>query len=573
MCPSNNLYFSIGKFLIAPDIIFKKVGNGVFRIILLVGILVLSTTSSIFAETWIGTGTAGSSGTSDWFTGTNWDSGDVPVASDDVVVTLNTTTGDENIFAMEIGNGAVGKNVVFGGLNNHASAGNPFNGFMRVRFTGNATFETLMIDHLNSGSSKESVMDLGGNTITLTGGSSGTPTYDVTGNAAAASASVINGTIRFTGSEVHIRSTAGHDNVTYRLEGENAVVDFGNTDLQIGNSLEVRSDQTFQNTGVINFGYSSTGTMGIYSIDGGALDNFSGITLNVVQSTSRVIELAEGTYGALQVNSSRSGSNNWDVVLKGDFRLDSKVEVTGTDYTLILNRGGVSVSSDASIVTDGYNITAQTGGEGAFMLSSLDSAAPNENFLDMSSGTGGNSTVTVLGDFIVGENGYVIAGLGADAELIVGGDFMSNSVKNSKFDGTGLTLTLAGVGTAGAPQFLEVFGADFGAGAENGEDNFFINQLVIGQEGTPTYVSLTDAFSFNGSGDDALYVGNLEVHEGSVLDLQGLKLYVDGTLLLGGETGYGLGTIVGVPIPEPSSLLLFVLGGFGMTAFRRRRAA
>jgi hypothetical protein len=73
---------------------------------------------------------------------------------------------------------------------------------------------------------------------------------------------------------------------------------------------------------------------------------------------------------------------------------------------------------------------------------------------------------------------------------------------------------------------------DFGLDASAFYDNFSIAALVIGGD-RPAAVRLTDEFDNGNRGivdQEALYVHDIVIGPGSVLDLNGIALYYDGTL-------------------------------------------
>jgi len=114
------------------------------------------------------------------------------------------------------------------------------------------------------------------------------------------------------------------------------------------------------------------------------------------------------------------------------------------------------------------------------------------------------------------------------------------------FDGTGAML-------GGS---VEVAGKDLGPVAAGFVGNFVLGSLVIGGD-APRSIWLEDIIdNGNRSSAEALYVHNLTVGPGSKLDLAGLHLYYDGTLV-------NNGTIIGgtpLFVPEPATLGILLLG-------------
>jgi len=115
---------------------------------------------------------------------------------------------------------------------------------------------------------------------------------------------------------------------------------------------------------------------------------------------------------------------------------------------------------------------------------------------------------------------------------------------------------------------LEVAGADRGPTLAGFEDNFALGGLVLGY-GNPARVALLDRVdNGNRSSAEALYVHNLTIGAGSRLDLGGLNLYYDGTLL-------NQGTIIGGSpqfVPEPATVGILVAGLAGLLIRTGRKA-
>ncbi len=134
----------------------------------------------------------------------------------------------------------------------------------------------------------------------------------------------------------------------------------------------------------------------------------------------------------------------------------------------------------------------------------------------------------------------------------VGEHLLGDSRNADLFDPNGIVV-LDGNGTADSPQFLEVMGRDFGEALDGFSRNFVYGTLAL-DEGT--YVQLVD-LSDNSPGNDpeALYVDSIIVPEGTTLDLDGLNVYVRGTVIEGTVLG---GAIIQIsdsgPIPFDTSV-------------------
>lgn len=276
------------------------------------------------------------------------------------------------------------------------------------------------------------------------------------------------------------------------------------------------------------------------------------------------------------------GDNGFDpqLTLAGDVALDSDVTVFSTSNAsayveepavvgsgdgmalhVYRSRGG---GGTARISTDGYDLT--TTGTGRVQIG-RDVDVDANSFFNLTGSGGRESTVTVAGDFWVLETGVLETD--DTSKLVVGGDYLVQSVRNTLFDTSEMTLTLDGGRNASNPQQLEVAGADLGthASGELPANNFSLGQLIIGSAESPTWVNLVNLYEFDSEGD-ALYLSTLELRGGSTLALNDLKLYVDGTQVNPGDT-FGDGSIIAV-IPEPGTLIL-LLGGLTTLLVRRRR--
>ena len=106
--------------------------------------------------------------------------------------------------------------------------------------------------------------------------------------------------------------------------------------------------------------------------------------------------------------------------------------------------------------------------------------------------------------------------------VLVRGDLLGDT-KNAVWFAPRGTLKLAGSGSAGSPQRLEVMGSNRGPDPENTDPIFGYSSLALGNG---TYVQLVD-FSDNvpGGGPEALYIHDLVVPAGTTFDLNGYYVY------------------------------------------------
>lgn len=506
---------------------------------------------------WQGAGTGPQTGNL-WDTSANWNvtgipDGPLPGANDTVNVALAIASASDD--AVVISDGAAGGNVKFSGGNNTDNR--------QVLVDGNATFGSLAID-FGVGVQQQDIFNLNGKKITITGGTALIPSLKTGAFNAARIPFSGTGEIEFTASNVYL-SIGARNPYDLRFTTAGATIDFLNVAPHLEGSLGVRSDQTFANVTTIFLEGAS-----IISLDSQRLDNLSGIFLESYRpgaGQDNTGHIAAGTYGGMVMNSDSTGLSYNSFTLAGDVSLDGKTNIDGINYTVLIDRRNRN-QAIGELVTDGYDLATTGDGTGTFRVGSLaPDTATTVSRLDLTSGGGGHSTVSVQGDFVVGYNGYILAPDAAD--LIVEGDFESRSVKNTLFNGSGLVLRMEGNGDAGNPQFLELPGEDLGPQSPGAPpaNNFFIGSLIIGTVDDPTYVSLTDNFEFSLNGD-ALYVGSLFVNDGSTLALQGFHLYVDGVLVLPGDTQYGGGWIV---VPEPGMVGLLFAAGFMVFLIRFRK--
>jgi hypothetical protein len=131
------------------------------------------------------------------------------------------------------------------------------------------------------------------------------------------------------------------------------------------------------------------------------------------------------------------------------------------------------------------------------------------------------------------------------------------------------SLTLVFEGGTEDVDPVEVAGVDLGPVWSGFQDNFALGTLQLG--GTDVgMIRLVDDFDNqpDWDGNEALYVWNLSLGPSSYLDLKGLHLYFVAGAIDPSATVVG-GTLTAVP--EPSTLLLSMLGTLLLVACTRRR--
>ncbi|NLX24293.1 MAG: hypothetical protein GXY55_21805 [Phycisphaerae bacterium] len=129
-------------------------------------------------------------------------------------------------------------------------------------------------------------------------------------------------------------------------------------------------------------------------------------------------------------------------------------------------------------------------------------------------------------------------------------------------------VTLVFEGGTESDSWLEVAGQDMGAVADGLLDNFAVDTVRLGGEAGIGKVQLRNYHDNqrDWTGVEALYVENLILGAGSLLDLNGFSLYYVNLIDYGGDIQYNGGALI--PLPEPAALLLLAAGG--LAALRRR---
>lgn len=195
----------------------------------------------------------------------------------------------------------------------------------------------------------------------------------------------------------------------------------------------------------------------------------------------------------------------------------------------LANYGTVNITGDLDVWASHsvYSITTRDvaiySGEGELNLIDAD-VWMNRGLQNLS------GSITLVNSTLESDGGEIhnVGALFADDQsAVICGDFRNRELDPAEFDMSSATLELAKGG--GGVCKLWCQGADLGAGPAGLVDNFAIGELRI----------MTDAeLTKNMSAVSALYVGQLHVAEGAVLDLNGIPLYFDGDIT-GGGTVYG----------------------------------
>jgi hypothetical protein len=179
-----------------------------------------------------------------------------------------------------------------------------------------------------------------------------------------------------------------------------------------------------------------------------------------------------------------------------------------------------------------------------------------------------NSSITVSGLLSFGGKGHFSAVPGSVIYL-TGSEFQNQCTDANALGGLGNLRMVFEGGDANQDPF-EVAGMDLGATADGFTNNFGLGTLELGGLAGAGRVMLVDLFDnrLESNAPEALYVQNLIVNPGSELWLNGLHLYVNGSLVSPGDGGlFGGGDIF---VPEPATMVLLALGGAAMLRRRRR---
>jgi len=172
-------------------------------------------------------------------------------------------------------------------------------------------------------------------------------------------------------------------------------------------------------------------------------------------------------------------------------------------------------------------------------------------------------TVRVKGNLYFGEGSKLAAGAGATAH-IAGLDNASTDPADLASLENLTTIFDAGSDITGT---FEVAGKDLGPVIAGFAQNFALGTMQVGGDNAE-HIVLVDIFDNqpDWDGSEAMYVKNLVVGPGSVLDLNGLNLYCLNATIASDATIIG-GTPIQIPEPATASLLAF--GALGL--LRRRR--
>ncbi len=254
------------------------------------------------------------------------------------------------------------------------------------------------------------------------------------------------------------------------------------------------------------------------------------------------------------------------VILSGnadDLAFTGTQTLEGTGTVSITGNGGITDAGAGNVLTIGADVTVH-GGNSAVInvgtanldnLGTINGDPPgNGHPLSITAtnwvnhGTiqaGAGSSVTLASSVSIDQSGILHEAIGAT--ITAQGNLVGNTTDAALFAPKG-TVTLAGSGTAAAPQLLEAMSNDLGAVAAGFQANFAFDTLALGNN---TYVRLVDnAHNSAGTSAEAVYADALVVPSGTSLNLNGLHLYAR-TAQIGGSVLNGSVTLVpdGGPVP------------------------
>ncbi len=312
-------------------------------------------------------------------------------------------------------------------------------------------------------------------------------------------------------------------------------------------SLNIQGDVTIDGKGSIKFGTASGNKILPDSNNGGHLTIGVNQLITADAETGGSIRVPTTLYGTIQAN---GGTLNLPKTLTNNGLIRS-----ANGSTLDIKN---SVDGSGSWQADGgtLNIKADVTTTGKIEIK-------NNGKLKING-------VKMSGSDLIMDN---TAAIEVNSEVVLSGDFSFAMTDENKWQwGENSVLKMNG-----NSQALEVGGEDLGLDTDGFSNNFDLKHLIINGN-----VYLTD-FIDNGNrhSNEALYVYDLNVLEGAILNLNGINLYTmydedgDGSLspyLVKAGDGYkfGGGMIVNTPVPLPSSIYLLVISLLGLVALKRR---
>lgn len=454
-----------------------------------------------------------------------------PGLADDATITLNEA--HSNDVAVAVSAGSQGRDVQFKGMNTSGR---------KVAFLGDTTFSTL-----NYATTRETLSIAAEATLTITGGAMAADGKAVKKSFSTPESFNIyailkyDGAIRFTGAEVVLHPLNAVNGKIY-IDNPEAKVSFNKGTVTLGGELHVLDSQQMLgfNESVGIFATRAVGGS-LVSRSGHALTNWyaCNVQAGLLEDSSTLFNLAGGTYQSLKAHNWTASGGGATRHAHCDFTGD--VTLVGTNengHALYVSRRSTSASYYAGVRLNGYGLTILNGG-----LMQLGDAEDDESTWNGRIEADG-ATVTTDGTIACGPGGYLVGDANTVVSLAEHWDNRSQwRAANFKLEQS--TVKLTGSATRRAPQLFEVQSEDLGESAAGMVNNHAIGRVEIGTAAQATFVRLVDESDFKEDAEaDVLYLGELYVAEGSVLDLRGLEVYVGGESVRGRQGAFGPGQII-----------------------------
>jgi len=417
------------------------------------------------------------------------------------------------------------------------------------------------------------------------------------------------------GSDLYVGFEAGSSGY-YELTGKGVVQ---MEDIFIGGS---GTGRFIQNAGTVLLTYSSgaalhvggAGGDGYYELNSGEISapqvfinggtlrqrgglcnatfTHDGIQIGTAEGLTATYELLCGTVTTRRIEIGARGEGHFlhsggTVTVKGPLEIATRYHETATgtyelsgDGTLVANRmtiGGAFLQDGGSVDVDDKIQLASSNESANSALYRI--SAGNLNVPEMyvgadsgSSGTfdiaGASSEITISERLTVNPTGVIHAVPGATIHM-TGSIFENESTDPAAVAGLENIRFIFEGGPAQIDTF-EIAGRDMGDDPDGFLVNFAIDTLQLGGSNVGL-LRLTDLFDNQADGQEvpeALYVRDLTIGPGCLLDLNGINLYyVDGDIH---PLGQFIGGVPTKTIPEPASLILLAWGA-AFIARRKRR--